>query len=204
MASGAGLSCAENHTRSRRSNQNTAGTGTAHGRRMSISVSGTVFGSGAMSAGGVPNTVARSPAESARPVAGPTVVNAGSGFAGGSAPALMAVNDSATPQNPVWRRTAAPCCFLPERLAYTLLNLVQRDSLGPYWARLRSRRSFHRHADPSDPHSLHELRHAVAAAVADGGRTSDMRELRRHAAACRTGTCSICWHCRCRRPCCTS
>ncbi len=71
MASGAGLSWAENHTRSFRSNQNTAGTGRFQGHAISISVSGTRLGMGAMSCGGVPNTVARNPAESAKPVGGP-------------------------------------------------------------------------------------------------------------------------------------
>jgi hypothetical protein len=47
---------------------------------MSISVSGTLAGIGARSCGGVPKTVARSAAESARPVAGPVV--AGSAAAG--------------------------------------------------------------------------------------------------------------------------
>lgn len=71
MASGAGLSCAENHTRNLRSNQNTSGTGRAQGIAMSISSSGTDSGNDAISCGGVPKIVARSAAESARPVAGP-------------------------------------------------------------------------------------------------------------------------------------
>ena len=78
IASGAGLCCAENHTRSRRSNQNTAGTGRAQGSAILISCSGTVSGIGAMSCGGVPNTVARSAPGSASPVAGP-ILAAGAG-----------------------------------------------------------------------------------------------------------------------------
>src|SRR5579863_4416460 len=69
-ARGAGPSCVESQTRSLRSNQNTSGTGRAQGMAMLISSSGTLLGSGAMFSGGVPNTVARSPPESARPVAG--------------------------------------------------------------------------------------------------------------------------------------
>src|ERR1700733_9379018 len=71
MARGAGLSCAENQTRSLASNQRTWGTGRRHGNSARISESGTFAGRDAMSCGGVPNTVARSPAESARPIAGP-------------------------------------------------------------------------------------------------------------------------------------
>src|ERR1700719_4670090 len=70
IASGAGLGCAENQTRNLRSNQNTSGTGRAQGSAMFISCSGTVCGMGAIACGGAPNTVARSAAESARPVAG--------------------------------------------------------------------------------------------------------------------------------------
>src|ERR1700733_11557219 len=84
IASGAGLSCAENHTRNRLSNQNTAGTGRAQGSFRSISRSGTLSGNGAISWGGVPNTVARSAAESARPVAGPGAGGAGIGVGGGA------------------------------------------------------------------------------------------------------------------------
>src|ERR1700722_13769197 len=82
IASGAGLSCAEHHTRHRLSNQNTAGTGRAQGSAKSISRSGTFSGSGAISCGGVPNTVARSAAEEATPVAGPGAGGAGIGVAG--------------------------------------------------------------------------------------------------------------------------
>src|ERR1700728_2056052 len=71
MARGAGLSCAESHTRNLASNQRTCGTGKRHGNSARISESGTFAGRDAMSCGGVPNTVARSPAESARPIAGP-------------------------------------------------------------------------------------------------------------------------------------
>src|SRR5580698_6384203 len=71
MANGAGLSCAESHTRSLASNQRTCGTGRRHGNSALISESGTFAGKDAMSCGGVPNTVARRPAESARPIAGP-------------------------------------------------------------------------------------------------------------------------------------
>src|SRR5579859_158614 len=71
IASGAGLSCDENHTRRSRSNQKTSGTGRDQGMRMLISTSGTLAGMGAMSPGGVPYTVARSAAESAKPVGGP-------------------------------------------------------------------------------------------------------------------------------------
>ena len=46
MASGAGFSWAESHTRSLLSNQNTAGIGRRHGRSRSISSSGTLSGSG--------------------------------------------------------------------------------------------------------------------------------------------------------------
>src|ERR1700722_2041877 len=96
MAKGAGLSWAENQTRSLRSNQNTSGTGRAHGSAISISTSGTLLGIGAMSCGGVPKIVARSAAESASPVAGPgagggaTLCAAGSG----SAPRANAVPNS--------------------------------------------------------------------------------------------------------------
>src|ERR1039457_1568284 len=83
IASGAGLGCAENQTRSLLSNQNTSGTGRAQGSAILISASGTVAGSGARSCGGVPNIVARSAAESARPVAGPAA--AGGPTAGGGA-----------------------------------------------------------------------------------------------------------------------
>src|ERR1700679_4113813 len=71
MARGAGLSCAESHTRNLASNQRACGTGKRHGNSARISESGTFAGRDAMSCGGVPNTVARSPAESARPIAGP-------------------------------------------------------------------------------------------------------------------------------------
>jgi hypothetical protein len=71
MASGAGLSCADSHTRSLASNQRICGTGRRHGNSALISESGTFAGKDAMSCGGVPNTVARSPAESARPIAMP-------------------------------------------------------------------------------------------------------------------------------------
>src|ERR1700722_14069920 len=71
MARGAGMSCAESHTRSLASNQRTCGTGKRHGNSARISESGTFAGRNAMSCGGVPNTVPRSPAESATPIAGP-------------------------------------------------------------------------------------------------------------------------------------
>ncbi len=70
MARGAGFFWATT-TRSRLSNQKICGTGCRHGNAMSISSIGTVSGSGPISCGGVPNTVARSAAESASPVAGP-------------------------------------------------------------------------------------------------------------------------------------
>ncbi len=71
IARGAGLSWAENQTRSLRSNQKTAGSGRAQGNSILISSSGTRPGMGARSCGGVPNTVERRPAESASPAAGP-------------------------------------------------------------------------------------------------------------------------------------
>src|SRR5258707_4482151 len=71
MAKGAGLSCAESHTRNLLSNQRISGTGRRQGSSILISDNGTFAGKVAMPSGGVPNTVARSPAESARPVAGP-------------------------------------------------------------------------------------------------------------------------------------
>ncbi len=74
IASGAGLSCDENHTRRSRPNQKTSGTGRAQGMCMLISTSGTLAGMGAISCGGVPYTVARSAAESANPVAGPAAL----------------------------------------------------------------------------------------------------------------------------------
>src|SRR5579863_10263151 len=79
MARGAGPRCAESQTRRLRSNQNTAGTGRAQGMAMLISSSGTLLGIGAMFCGGGPNTVARSPAEPARPVAGPGAAGAATG-----------------------------------------------------------------------------------------------------------------------------
>ena len=86
MANGAGLSCAENQTRNLRSNQNTAGTGRAQGSAILISANGTLLGIGATSCGGVPKTVARSAAESARPVAGPGAGGGAIVCAAGSAP----------------------------------------------------------------------------------------------------------------------
>src|SRR5258708_40228386 len=71
MASGAGRSCAENHTRSLLSNQRIPGRGRRHGNSMLISESGTLAGKDAMSCGGVPKTGARSPAESERPTEDP-------------------------------------------------------------------------------------------------------------------------------------
>src|SRR5579863_9145181 len=85
MARGAGPRCAESQTRRLRSNQNTAGTGRAQGMAMLISSSGTLLGIGAMFCGGGPNTVARSPAEPARPVAGP---GAGGATVAGGAPGI--------------------------------------------------------------------------------------------------------------------
>src|ERR1700682_3987071 len=76
---GAGLCCAENQTRNRRSNQKTSGSGCAQGSAILISTSGTLRGIGAAFSGDEPNTVARSPAESARPVAGPGAGGAGIG-----------------------------------------------------------------------------------------------------------------------------
>src|SRR5579863_7968352 len=84
MAKGAGPCCAENQTRRLRSNQNTSGTGRAQGMAILISRSGTLLGIGAMFCGGVPNTVARSPAESARPVAGPAAAGAATDDASGA------------------------------------------------------------------------------------------------------------------------
>ena len=83
MARGAGLFWAESHTRSRLSNQKICGTGRRHGNARSISSIGTDSGRGAISWGGVPNTVARSAAESASPVAGPGA--GGSSMGAGSA-----------------------------------------------------------------------------------------------------------------------
>ena len=94
MANGAGWCCAESQTRRLRSNQNTAGTGRAQGMAMLISSSGTLLGIGAMFCGGVPNIVARSPAESARPAAGPWAAGGAMGGASGSTPFAQAAADS--------------------------------------------------------------------------------------------------------------
>src|SRR5580704_18515207 len=83
MAKGAGRCCAESQTRRLRSNQNTSGTGRAQGMAMLISSSGTLLGIGAIFCGGGPNIVARSPAESARPVAAPGAAGAATGEASG-------------------------------------------------------------------------------------------------------------------------
>src|ERR1700722_3496273 len=83
MANGAGLSWADSQTRSLASNQRISGTGSLQGSAILISESGTLAGNGAMASGGVPNTVARNPAESDRPVAGPGVDWGGA--SGGSA-----------------------------------------------------------------------------------------------------------------------
>jgi hypothetical protein len=92
MANGAGLSCAESQTRSLASNQRICGTGRRHGNSALISESGTFAGKEAMSCGGVPNTVARSPAESARPMTAPETGGdcAGSGSAAWATAALKA------------------------------------------------------------------------------------------------------------------
>src|SRR5580698_5920476 len=76
-ASGAGLGCADSQTRNFLSNQRTFGTGRRHGRSTLISARGTLAGSVAISCGGVPKTVARRPAESDKPVAGPGVLAEG-------------------------------------------------------------------------------------------------------------------------------
>src|ERR1700722_18986811 len=103
IARGAGCFCAENQTRSLLSNQSTFGTGRAHGMEILISCNGTFSGMGAMSCGGVPNTVARSAAESARPVAGPlaerfacTGGNTGAGSASAANSRCGATNSART------------------------------------------------------------------------------------------------------------
>src|SRR5258708_27849684 len=73
MASGAGRSCAETHTRSLLSNQRIPGRGRRHGNSMLISESGTLAGKDAMSCGGAPKTLARSPAEAERPTEDPEI-----------------------------------------------------------------------------------------------------------------------------------
>src|SRR5258708_31097859 len=71
MASGAGRSCAENHTRSLLSNQRILGRGRRHGNSMLISESGTLAGKDAMSCGGAPKTRARRPAGAEKAAEGP-------------------------------------------------------------------------------------------------------------------------------------
>src|ERR1700759_4097137 len=70
IARGAGPFWAESQTRNRRLNQNTLGTGRAQGNLRLISVRGTFSGRVGLLCGGVPKTVARKAAESARPVGG--------------------------------------------------------------------------------------------------------------------------------------
>ena len=76
---------------------------------MLISVNGTLSGSGAIFCGGVPNTVARSAAESASPVAGPRTTGAailGASSATQGITAVAVMSDVATVH--LNRRIAAP------------------------------------------------------------------------------------------------
>ena len=78
-------------------------------------------GIGAMFCGGVPNTVARNAAESARPVAGP---GAGGGWMG--APSANVTGES---NNPISARTMRQCfivCFIADSPAVRLIRFYRR------------------------------------------------------------------------------